>query len=109
DVLVLDDLADILDKARLLPLRLGDGAHGLADDGAIGVADGGDDTAVLVGETADMSHAAAMHADDGDAQGVGIAPAYGGRSSLRFAASRGGAGQNSTQQRGLREKITPVD
>ena len=45
--------------------------HGAADDVGVGVADGRDDAVVLAGEAVDVLLAAAVDADDGDAQLAG--------------------------------------
>src|SRR5262249_31078833 len=70
DVLVVDHLADVLDELGHLPLLAFDGLHRLADDALVAVADGGDDAAVLAVESANVRHAAAVDADDRDAQRV---------------------------------------
>src|SRR4029079_14113373 len=74
-----------------------------------GLPDGGYTATLPVCEAADMAHAAAAHADDGDAQGVAIALARDGLGGLGLAAGGRGAGQDGAQQRGITEKITPVD
>ena len=43
-------------------------ATAAADDRRVGVADVGDDAVVLAGEAADVAHAAAVDADDGDVE-----------------------------------------
>ena len=84
--------------------------HGVADDGRVGVADGGDDAVVLAGEAVDVAPAAAVDADDGDAQravgvaGLGCLCRLGGGGGL---ADDAGAGQRGQHGRIL-DEITPI-
>src|SRR5262249_12079864 len=68
DVLVLDDLADVLDVFRLLALAFGGNLHRRADDRRVGVADGGHDAVVFAGVGPDVTLALAANADAGDAE-----------------------------------------
>ena len=67
DLFVFDDLAQILFVFGL-PLVFRNLRHSLLDDAFVGVANGRDNAAVLIGQTADMVHTAAIDADDGDAK-----------------------------------------
>ena len=77
----------------ILPCAFSTLLHGVADDGLIAVADGGDDAVMLAREAADVAPAAAVHADDGDAQFIAaflLDGLFFGRKGL---AQQGGLGQ----------------
>ena len=65
DGLIVHDAAEVLFEARRLALLLLDMLHGRRDDGAVAIANGGDDAAVFVGEIVHMAHAAPVDTDDG--------------------------------------------
>ncbi len=72
DVLVRDDLADILLERGSLALFFLDLLHRPADDGLVGVADGGDDSVLFfVEKTANVIHATAVDSDHGHTEFLG--------------------------------------
>src|SRR5258708_38075896 len=68
DALVIENLANVLLKPDGLSLCLLGLGEARSDDGLVAVADDRDDAVMLAGKAVDMLTAAALDADDGDAQ-----------------------------------------
>src|SRR5262249_15610103 len=93
-------------------LRLLDGGHGLANDGAIGVANMGDDgVGVFLQEAGHVGHAAAVDSNDGDMErivGIALAGRLLGSSEKRIA-ERTGCGDGGRAESGFNEELTPIE